>query len=197
MQTKERKRYLNEEVSDSLLAERTMAGDEDAFAVLVRRYRPWLFSFICHLTHNGSEAEDILQHVFLKLYLALPTLRIDQPLEPWLFQVARNRYVDEVRHKRMWSFSEIEEGIGTSDVSELALLMDPHPLPEEIAELHEMRSLVQHAINALPAKFRAIVLLRYAGQLSFAEIAQVLDIPEQTAKTYMHRAKPLLRRALR
>ena len=196
MQTKERRPHLSEEVSDGLLAEHAQAGDEDAFAVLVRRYRPWLFSFICHLTHNGTEAEDILQYVFLKLYLALPTLRIDQPLEPWLFQVARNRCVDEVRRKRMWSFSEIEEGMRTDEVSELALLLDPHPLPEEIAERHELQSDVQNAINALPAKFRAIVLLRYAGQLSFAEIAQVLDIPEQTAKTYMHRAKPLLRSAL-
>ena len=197
MQAEKRRPYCEEEVSDSLLAERTLAGDEEAFAVLMRRYRPWLFSFICHLTHNGSEAEDILQYVFLKLYLALPTLRIDQPLEPWLFQVARNRCVDEVRRKRMWAFSELEEGVGTSDISELALLVDPHPLPEEIAEQHELQTVVQHAINTLPPKFRAIVLLRYAKQLSFAEIAQVLDIPEQTAKTYMHRAKPLLRSALR
>ena len=186
MQT-EKRRPHGEEVSDRLLAEHALTGDEDAFATLVCRYRPWLFSFICHLTHNGSEAEDILQYVFLKLYLALPTLKIDQPLEPWLFQVARNRCVDEVRRKRMWSFSEIEEG----------MLLDPQPTPEEIAEQHELQTVVRHAINTLPAKFRAIVLLRYAGQLSFAEIAQVLDIPEQTAKTYMHRAKPLLRNALR
>ena len=98
----EKRRPHGEEVSDSLLAERTLAGDEDAFAILVHRYRPWLFSFICHLTHNGSEAEDILQQVFLKFYLALPTLKIDQPLEPWLFQVARNRCVDQVRRKRIW-----------------------------------------------------------------------------------------------
>ncbi len=196
MQT-EKRRPQCEEVSDRLLAERALAGDEDAFAILVHRYRPWLFSFICHLTHNGTEAEDILQYVFLKLYLALPALRIDQPLEPWLFQVAHNRCVDEARRKRMWSFSEVEAGMRTSEVSELALLLDTHPLPEEVAEQHELQSFVQYAISTLPAKYRAIVLLRYEEQLSFAEIAQVLGIPEQTAKTYMHRAKPLLRSALR
>lgn len=196
MQTEKRTAHLREEVSDSLLAERMQAGDEDAFAVLVRRYRPWLFSFICRLTHNGSEAEDIVQHVFLKLYLTLPTLRTDQPLEPWLFQVAHNRCVDEARRKHPWSFSELEEGRGMSEVSELSLLLDPRPLPEEIVEQQEMQSIVQQAVNSLPAKFRTIVQLRYAGQLSFAEIAQVLGIPEPTAKTYMHRAKPLLRRAL-
>ncbi len=185
------------DASDGVLAEWASAGDQDAFTVLVRRYRPWLFSFICHLTQNRTEAEDILQYVFLKFYLALPTLRTDRPLQPWLFQVARNRCVDEVRRKRMWSFSELEEGARTGAVSELTLLLDPQPLPEEVAEQHEMQSAIQYAISTLPTKFRAIVLLRYAEQLSFAEIAQVLGIPEQTAKTYMHRAKPLLRVALR
>ncbi len=196
MQTEERRPHPCGDVSDVLLAERTLVGDQDAFAVLVRRYRPGLFSFICHLTRNGTEAEDIVQHVFLKLYLALPTLRTDQPLQPWLFQVARNRCCDEVRRKRPQSFSELEEEMGTSEVSELTLLLDTHSSPEEIAEQHELQSVVQHAISTLPAKFRAIVLLRYVGQLSFSEIAQVLGIPEQTAKTYMHRAKPLLRVAL-
>ncbi len=196
MQTNETSLHQCEDTSDGLLAERTLAGDQDAFAVLVCRYRPWLFSFICHLTHNRTEAEDIVQQVFLKLYLALPTFRTDQPLQPWLFRVARNRCFDEVRRKRSWSFSELEEERGMSEVTELALLLDSDPLPAEIAEQHEMQSVVQHAISSLPAKFRAIVLLRYAGQRSFAEIAQVLGIPEQTAKTYMHRAKPLLRSAL-
>ena len=97
----------------------------------------------------------------------------------------------------MWSFSEVEKGVRTNEVSELALLLDPHPLPEEVAEQHELQSFVQHVISTLPAKYRAIVLLCYEEQLSFAEIAQVLGIPEQTAKTYMHRAKPLLRSALK
>lgn len=197
MQTNDVSQSLCEACSDDLLTQRTLAGDEDAFAVLMRRYRPWLLSFIYHLTHNGADAEDIVQQVFLKLYLALPTLRTDQPLHPWLFQVARNQCLDERRRKRAWYFSEIEAAMGTHEFPELALLLDPHPSPEDIAEQHEMQSLVLHAINALPAKYRAIVLLRYGEQHRFSEIAQILGIPEQTAKTYMHRAKPLLRAALR
>ena len=176
----ETRRSQCEEVSERLLAERSLAGDEDAFAILVHRYRPRMFSFVCHLTHNGAEAEDILQYVFLKLYLTLPTLKTDQPLEPWLFQVAHNRCVEESCRKRMWSFSEVEKEVGTN----------------EVAEQHELQSIIQHAINTLPAKFCAIVQLCYEGQLSFVGIAQVLDIPEPPAKTYMHRAKPLLRISL-
>lgn len=196
MQTRETSHQLDAEAPDGLLAEWARAGDQDAFAALVRRYRPWLLSFICHLTRDRTEAEDLVQQVFLKLYLALPTLHLDQPLQPWLFQVARNQWLDETRRKRAWSFSEVEAAREKGTVSELALLLDPHSSLEDLAEQHEMQSLVQHAISTLPAKYRVIVLLRYAGQLRFSEIAQLLDIPEQTAKTYMHRAKPLLRSAL-
>lgn len=161
------------------------------------RYRPWLFSFICHLLHNGTEAEDLVQQVFLKLHLALPTLRTDRPLQPWLFQVARNQCLDEVRRKRPWSFSEVDSARGTSEFPELALLLDAHPSPEDLAEQHEMQVLVQQAINTLPVTYRMIVLLRYEGQLRYSEIADMLGIPEPTAKTYMHRAKPLLRKQLK
>ncbi len=196
MQTNDAILHPCEECSDGLLAQQTLGGDQGAFAVLVHRHSPYLFSFICHLTHDAIEAEDILQQVFLKLYLALPTLHTDKPLTPWLFQVARNRCYDEMRRKHVFHFSELEEKWGDGEFSELGLLLDTHPSPQDIVEQHELQSEVYSAISVLPQKFRAIVLLRYVEQLKFSEIAQVLDIPQETAKTYMHRAKPLLRSAL-
>jgi RNA polymerase sigma-70 factor (ECF subfamily) len=73
---------------------------------------------------------------------------------------------------------------------------DTDPLPEELAERRDLQQCLQKAIQTLPPKFRSVVLLRYAGQLSFSEIGQALDMPEATAKTYFQRAKPLLRAAL-
>ena len=69
-------------------------------------------------------------------------------------------------------------------------------LPEELAEQSDLQQRLQEAIQTLPLKFRSVVLLRYAGQLSFSEIGQTLSMPEATAKTYFQRAKPLLRTAL-
>ena len=73
---------------------------------------------------------------------------------------------------------------------------DTRPLPDEIAERHDLQSALRQAIEALPPKFRSVVLLRYAGQLSFSEIGKTLNMPEATAKTYFQRARPLLRNAL-
>ena len=83
------------------------------------------------------------------------------------------------------------------DLSPLAIILDTSPLPEDVAEHHDLQQMLQEAIATLPPKFRAVVLLRYAAQLSFSEIGQTLQMPEATAKTYFQRAKPLLSVALK
>jgi RNA polymerase sigma-70 factor (ECF subfamily) len=126
----------------------------------------------------------------------MPTLRTGEPLKAWLFQVARNRCLDELRRKRAIHFSELESGNDEDDLSPLAIMPDTRPLPEEIAERRDLQQSLQRAIQGLPPKFRSVVLLRYAGQLSFSEIGKTLNMPEATAKTYFQRARPLLRAAL-
>lgn len=184
------------ELSDGVLASQTLDGDQHAFEVLVQRYSTPLFNFICHFLGDYDQACDISQQVFLQLYISLPTLRTGEPLKAWLFQVARNRCLDELRRKRAIHFSELESTSDDDELSPLAAMPDESPLPEELAERHDLQSSLQRAIQALPPKFRSVVVLRYANQLSFSEIGQVLKMPEATAKTYFQRAKPLLRTAL-
>ena len=113
-----------------------------------------------------------------------------------MFQVARNRCLDELRRKRTIHFSELESTTDEDELSPLAAMPDTSPLPEELAERRDLQDCLQRAIQALPPKFRSVVLLRYAAQLSFSEIGQALNMPEATAKTYFQRAKPHLRSAL-
>jgi len=196
MQIRERTKTLTPHMSDGLLAQQSLAGDQQAFETLVQRYSTPLFTFICRFLGDYDQACDILQQVFLQLYISLPHLRTGDPLKAWLFQVARNRCRDEVRRKRTLHFSELEWVTDEDEVSPLAAMPDPDPLPEEWAERRDLQACLQQAILALPPKFRAVVLLRYIAQLSFAEIGQVLQMPEATAKTYVQRAKPLLRATL-
>jgi len=196
MQLRERITGQPVELTDGILAQQTLAGDEEAFARLVQRYSSSLFNFICRFLSDYDAASDILQQVFTQLYISLPNLRTGEPLKAWLFQVARNRCLDELRRKRLIHFSELQAPGEEEELSPLAIIPDTGPLPEEIAERHDLQSILQRAIDALPPKFRAVVLLRYAAQLSFAEIGQALQMPEATAKTYFQRAKPLLRSTL-
>ncbi|MBV9690439.1 MAG: sigma-70 family RNA polymerase sigma factor [Ktedonobacteraceae bacterium] len=197
MQVRERtKMPASLEIADGMLVKQALTGDEGAFEVLVRRYSVPLFNFICHSLSDYDQACDVLQHVFLQLYICMPKLHTNAPLKAWLFQVARNRCLDELRRKRAIHFSELESTSDEDELSPLAIMPDTRPLPEEIAEQCDLQRSLHKAIQSLPPKFRSVVLLRYAGQLSFSEIGRTLNMPEATAKTYFQRARPLLRTAL-
>lgn len=197
MQLRERAKGQHIDITDGVLAQQTLAGDQEAFEKLVHRYSSSLFNFICRFLNDYDAASDILQQVFTQLYISLPNLRTGEPLKAWLFQVARNRCLDELRRKRVIHFSELQASNEEDDLSPLAIIPDNSPLPEELAERHDLQETLQKAIAVLPPKFRAVVLLRYASQLSFSEIGRVLQMPEATAKTYFQRAKPLLRATLK
>lgn len=185
-------------MSDALLAQMTLDGDQQAFEILVRRYSTTLFNFIYRFLGDYDQASDILQQVSLRFYTSLPRLGTGEPFKPWLFRVARNCCVDELRRRRRSAihFSQLEAENTEGDVLCLGDMPDPGLLPDELMECQDLQQLLQEAIQSLPPKFRSVVLLRYVSQLSFAEIGKTLGMPEATAKTYFHRAKMLLRRVL-
>ncbi len=187
---------MKPEITDGMLVTGVLAGDQNAFESLVLRYNTALFNFICHMLGDYDLASDVSQQVFLQLYISMPTLRTNEPLKAWLFQVARNRCLDELRRKHAVHFSELETVNDDEDLSPLAIMPDDSPLPEELAERSDLQQKLHAAIDTLPPKFRSVVLLRYAGQLSFSEIGKSLQMPEATAKTYFQRARPLLRKAM-
>jgi RNA polymerase sigma factor (sigma-70 family) len=184
------------DLADDVLVQRAYVGDQGAFETLVDRYSALLFLLISRLVRDEHLAHDVLQHVFIQLYRSLPTLRPGRPLKSWLCQVAHHRCIDELRRKRPVFFSEIASIRDGDESSPLTALLDPNRLPEEQVELHELRELLLEAIEALPPRFRTVVLLRYATQMSYREIGQMLSIPEATAKTYFIRARKPLRTLL-
>ena len=197
MLTQERKLPLD--VTDSILAQQVLSGDQEAFELLVRRYHTPLFNFIWRFLGDENLAHDVLQEVFIRFYIALPALRTNEPFKSWLFHVARNLCVDELRRKWRGTlyFSQLEiEKRSEGELSALCAIPDPGPLPEEVVERHDVQVLLQEAIQMLPPKFRSVVILRYTSQLSFSEIGRILSIPETRAKTYFHRAKIGLRKGI-
>ena len=110
MQTQEYVHVARPEISDAVLAQQTLAGDQRAFEVLVHRYSTPLFTFICRYLDDYDQAWDVLQQVFLRFYTFLPRLSSREPYKAWLFQVARNCCVDELRRRRRHAihFSQLE-----------------------------------------------------------------------------------------
>src|SRR3989454_412937 len=158
MEIRERTRIHHPEITDNVLAQQSLEGNQQAFELLVKRYSGPLFNFICRFLGDYDAASDILQQVMVQLYISLPKLRTGEPLKAWLFQVARNRCLDELRRKHAIHFSEIECASDEDEVSPLAAIPDARPLPEELAERHDLQEKLQQAIQALPPKFRSVVL---------------------------------------
>src|SRR2546425_10132557 len=186
-------------VPDGVLVEQALAGDQCAFDILVRRYHRSLVSYIRGFLKDGDQVYDVLQHVFLKLYVSLPMLLTNVSLKGWLFQVARNRCLDELRRRCRRAeipFSTLAWEYSEEDLSPIEAIPDPDPLPEEVAEGIDLYSTLQEVTASLPPKVRSIVRLRCFRQLTFSEIGRMLNIPQTTVKTYFYRSLPGLRRAL-
>ena len=181
-----------------MLVQQALDGDQEAFEALVSRYKKSLFGLIYHYVGEYHEAEDILQQVWLQLYLSLATLRPNVQIKPWLFTVARNRSLDFLRHKHVLSqrllfFCEVEARIEEDEVTFLDAIPETSPTPEEQAELHDLQREIWCAIRSLPHRYRAICVLYYTEQLNYAEIGRMLNVPGSTVKTQFNRAKPFLR----
>ena len=196
----ETQRYRSTEepaTADSFLVHRALAGDQNAFEELVSRYKHSIFVLIYHYVGEYREAEDVLQQVWLQLYLSLGTLRQNGHIKPWLITVARNRSLDVLRHKRLPSFSEVEAGNQGGDVVSFDEIPDMSPTPEELALVNDkLKALIasdKSQVKPLLQKFQPLMMLQPphannaatytqtqqrqgARHLGFAEIASKGDI---------------------
>ncbi len=187
------------EVPDGVLVGQALAGDERAFATLVDRYQDPLLGYIHGMLKDGEQSSDVLQQVLLQLYISLPTINTQMRLKGWLFRVAHNRCVDELRKRNRRNevcFSTLERERTEEELLRVERIADSQPLPEEVAVQQELHDTLRRAIDVLPPTFRRVAHLRCWRNLSFAEIGHLLKMPETTAKTYFYRARPLLCAAL-
>jgi RNA polymerase sigma-70 factor (ECF subfamily) len=165
-------------------------GDPSAFEALVFRFQTPIYNFCLRMLGQTEDAADVAQETFVQLYQHLHRLNVDEPVAPWLYRVARNRCLDVLRRRRTVPFEPPDETAGTE-------LPDQQPLPDELAERADLQHLLLRAIATLPPAYAEVVALRYAADRSFAEIASILNCDEGAARVRFHRAKGLLREALR
>ncbi|HWD37489.1 MAG TPA: sigma-70 family RNA polymerase sigma factor [Fimbriimonas sp.] len=171
---------------ESHLTERAAAGDEAAFELLSDLYRPMLMSLALRLLRNPEDANDAVQDTMLKAYRAIREFDSDRPLKPWLCRICANCCVDSVRsRKRDGSCLEDQEHVpqGGQGVDEQAT-----------GNIRQRQ--VIDAISRLPEKYRRIILMRHFRHMDVNEIAIELDTPEGTIKSWLFRARALLKKDL-
>lgn len=180
-------------LTDEQLILRFQEGDLKAFDVIVGRYKEPLINFIIQYVHERSDAEDIVQDTFVKVFNHKQLYRQIARFSTWIHTVARNFARTELRKKskyRPHSMSSLMDG--TQDLSEYAV---EHP-PEDIPEPAAMQSLVRAAIGQLPDTYKRIMLLREVERLPYDQIAVQTGLPVGTVKSRVNRGRALLHRKL-
>lgn len=174
--------------SDAKLIEKYKSGDTAAFEELLYKYKNQIFSYILRMVKNKTVAEDIFQDVWVNTLKYLPRYDERNKFSGFLFKIAHSKTMDYLRKDR--NFEELPENLPDNSWHDTTLR--EHPL--EKAELYNNLNL---AIENLPAKQKEILLLRQESDLSFKEIAKMLDCPINTVLSRMHNAVLSLRKIMK
>jgi len=188
--------YLTSAPEEDTLVIALCRGVEDAFEILIHRYEQPVYNLVCRLLNDPSDAADIVQEVFLKVFRNIGSFRGNSSLKTWIYRIAVN---EAYNHRRWFSRHQRQEvALGREDglPSYADSVADPAPTPFDQAAGHETRALVEKALEKLNPKFRAAVVLRDIEDLSYEEIAAVLEISLGTVKSRILRGREALRKVL-
>jgi RNA polymerase sigma-70 factor (ECF subfamily) len=184
---------------DRKLADRARRGDREALASLYESYRGRLFGFLVRSLGDRAMAEDVFQETWTKVLGSVS--RFDPrkgSFRSWLFRISSNAASDRMRRESVRRGDELDafadDGAGDRRIDHVA---SNDPDPERLSFSGEAGRALNRALASLPVKQRAAILLRHQQGLGYVEIARVLDIPEGTVKTNVHRGVSALRRTLR
>lgn len=171
-------------VDDRALADATLAGDRDAFGMLVERETRTVYRACLRILGRAADAEDVTQESFVAAYRAIGTYRGDGPLRGWLLRIATRQ-----------AFRKLAKRRPTADLERVPepFLADSRGDPTRLAAESERRVEVREAVGALPEPYREVVALRFFADLSLAEVADATGRPMNTVKTHLRRGLERLR----
>jgi len=187
---------LFSEPAEDVLITGLCHGDDQAYEILIQRYQQPVYNLVCRLLNDPSDASDIVQEVFLKIFRNIRSFRHGSSLKTWIYRIAVN---EAYNHRRWFSRHLRQEVAFATDEAAPAhadTFADPGRSPFEEAADHETRALVEAALEKLKPNFRAAVVLRDIEDLSYEEIASVLDVSLGTVKSRILRGREALRKIL-
>lgn len=181
--------------TDEELVAAVLAGDRERYGDLIERYQGRLVNYLFRLVRSADDAHDLAQEVFVKVYQVLDRYDPQYRFSTWLFRVAQNAAIDQIRRRRLRLVSlsqEDQEGEG-HDWELPAHERGPY------GELRnrERADAIQVAIDSLPWEYRELILLRHMGELPYEEIAQMKRMPLGTVKNKLFRGRQMLKEKLR
>ncbi|UCF99376.1 MAG: sigma-70 family RNA polymerase sigma factor [Spirochaetaceae bacterium] len=176
----------NADAEDLWAVQATLNGNPAAFEGIVERYTPLLYSLAYRLLAYGEEPEDAVQEILEKVFRSLPRFRISQRFFPWMYTIGLNHLRSLARRGRRRSRLKIRTAEPQRLLESVA---SEQGNPERQSEMQEGERLAQQALDTLRIEYREVFVLRQIQGFSVREVAEVLQIPAGTVKTYLHRAR--------
>lgn len=178
--------------TDQEVVQRARGGEETAYRELLRRYQGPVFSLIYRMVRDRALAEDLAQDTFVKALNALDSYRPEFKFSSWLFKIANNVAIDYLRRRQLdtLSLDGGPDAVSPQQVAETTpRVVDRGETPLQEVEARELGAAIEQAIGKLRPEYRACIILRHIEDRPYEDIAEILDLPLGTVKTYLHRAR--------
>jgi RNA polymerase sigma-70 factor (ECF subfamily) len=183
---------------DAALMLRVKRGDRLAYAELVEKFKQPLFNFICRTLRDETESEDLAQNVFLQVYKSRHRYEPTAKFSTWLFTIARNLCLNEIRRRSRHPAESIEETQAEHEDQPQRQYEDKKNfLPVDSLLHRELAKKIQSAIDELPENQRSAILLCRQDELSYEEIAKILSCSLSATKSLIHRGRETLKEKLK
>jgi RNA polymerase sigma-70 factor, ECF subfamily len=185
--------------TDAIAVERTLAGDREAFRVLVERHSANIFRLAYRMAGNRHDAEEIVQEAFLRAYQKLDQFAARANFGTWVYRIAANYAIDRLRQRKSEDAQREPNARGSDDAMELDpinIVPDTAPTPERLAQSRQLAQHMRRALNELTPAERTAFVMRHWGGSGIEEIAEALKSSTTAAKNTVFRSVQKLRRAL-
>jgi RNA polymerase sigma-70 factor (ECF subfamily) len=179
--------------ADSEIIQRVLAGDVDAYEVIMRRHNQRLYRAARAILRNDDEAEDVIQEAYVRAYQHLRDFAGEAQFSTWLTRIAVNEALARLRLRHR--IADAAES-GDDRREPMERFASPGPGPEQQAVESEIRRVLEAAIDTLPEPYRVVFVLRQIEEMDTANTAACLDLSEETVKIRLHRSRRMLRREL-
>jgi RNA polymerase sigma-70 factor (ECF subfamily) len=175
-------------MNDTELISQILNGNRNAFTFLVGRYQKLVVHIAGRIIQRQEEMEDVCQEVFIKVYQNLGSYRSECKLSTWIATIAYNTSINFLRRINKWE---------TVDPDDSAVLKNLAGFNAESYETSDLHRYIREQIELLPVHYRTVLTLFHLEEFSYQEIEQITGMPEGTVKSYLFRAKAILKEKLK
>jgi len=178
--------------NDNQLIQECLNGNTEAFGQLVQKYQERIYQSVARLLGNRTDASDVTQEAFVQAYEKLSSFRGESAFYSWLFRIAWNNAMTWRRKRRPAnSLESMRESTGVEPTDRNPVSAPEHPL-----EVSERQAMVRRALDSLTEEYRAVLVLKEMEDLSYEEIAGIVNCPVGTVRSRIHRGREELRQRL-